>query len=142
MTRRTTFERGAQGLKRAWRAVEGLEELERSLRERETREIQEEEERSRWENKKKFEAKADEKDSHAAGKAKAKLQELVITKFQGTYLDCQRFWGQLEAEIDKSHIASVAKYSYLKELLVPRVRASIDRLPFTSEGYVRAKNKL
>ncbi|XP_067041104.1 DNA ligase 1-like [Acropora muricata] len=49
------------------RAVEGLEELERSLREQERREIQEEEERSRWEIKKKFAAKADEKDSDAAG---------------------------------------------------------------------------
>ena len=41
---------------------------------------------------------------------------------------------------DKSDIGQVAKFSYLKELLVPRVRATIDGLPFTSEGYVRAKN--
>ena len=121
------------------RVVEGLEELERSLRERETREIQEEEERSRWEIKRKFAAKADEKDSDAAGKAKAKLPKLVITKFQGTHLDWQRFWGQYEAEIDKSDIGTVAKYSDLKELLVRRVKATIDGLPFTSEGYVRAK---
>ena len=110
------------------------------MREQETREIQEEKERSRWEIKKKFAAKADEKDSDAAGKTKAKLPELVITKFQGTHLDWQRFWGQFEAEIDKSDIGTVAKFSYLKELLVPRVKAIIDGLPFTSEGYVRAKN--
>ena len=78
------------------RAVEGLEELERSLRERETRDIQEEEERSRWEIKKKVAAKADEKDSDAAGKSKAKLPKLVIIKFQGTHLDWQRFWGSLK----------------------------------------------
>ena len=124
------------------REVEGLEELERSLREQERREIQEGEERSRWEIKKMFAAKADEKDSDAAGKSKAKLPELVITKFQGTHLDWQRFWGQFEAEIDKSDIGTVAKFSYLKELLVPRVKAIIDGLPFTSEGYVRAKNIL
>ena len=44
-------------------AVEGLGELERSLREEETREIQEKEEKTRWEIKKKFETKADEKAS-------------------------------------------------------------------------------
>lgn len=123
------------------KAVEGFEELERSLREEETREIQEKEERSKWEIKKKFEAKADEKESES-GKPKAKLPKLVITKFQGTHLDWQRFWGQFEAEIDKSDIGPVAKFSYLKELLVPRVRATIDGLPFTSEGYTRAKNVL
>lgn len=64
----------------------------------------------------------------------------MITKFQGTHLDWQRFWGQFEAEIDKSDIGPVAKFSYLKELLVPRVRTTIDGLPFTSEGYTRAKN--
>ena len=76
------------------------------------------------------------------GKLKAKLPKLVITKFQGTHLDWQRFWGQFEAEIDKSDIGPVAKFSYLKELLVPRVRTTIDGLPFTSEGYTRAKNIL
>ena len=66
----------------------------------------------------------------------------MITKFQGTHLDWQRFWGQFEAEIDQSDIGPVAKFSYLKQLLVPRVRTTIDGLPFTSEGYTRAKNIL
>ena len=44
--------------------------------------------------------------------------------------------------IDKSDIGQVAKVLYLKELLVPRNRAAIDRLPFNSEGYTRAKNIL
>jgi len=121
--------------------VGGLEDLEQSLREEETRKIQEKEEKSKWEIKKKFEAKADGKEGDA-GKQKAKLPKLVITRFQGMYLDWQRFWGQFEAEIDKSDIGQVAKFSYLKELLVPRVRATIDELPFTSEGYGRAKNIL
>ena len=121
--------------------VEELEDLERSLREREARETQEKEEKVKWEIKKKFDAKPDEKESEG-GKSKVKLPKLVITKFQGTHLDWQRFWGQFEAEIDKSDIGKVAKFSYLKELLVPRVRAVVDGLPFNSEGYTRAKNIL
>ena len=72
----------------------------------------------------------------------AKLPKLVITKFQGTHLDWQRFWGQFETEIDKAEISQVAKLSYLKELVVPKVRAFIDGLPFTTEGYERAKSIL
>ena len=33
----------------------------------------------------------------------------------------------------------MSKFSYLKELLIPRVRLLIDSLPFTLEGYSRAK---
>ena len=123
------------------KVVEELEELEQTLREQEARETQEKEEKARLEIKKKFEAKTVEKESDA-GKPKVKLPKLVITKFQGTHLDWQRFWGQFEAEIDKSDINQVAKFSYLKELLVPKVRAVIDGLPFNSEGYTRAKNIL
>ena len=123
------------------KVVEQLQELEQKLREQEAREIQEKEEKARLEIKKKFEAKTIEKESDA-GKPKVKLPKLVITKFQGTHLDWQRFWGQFEAEIDKSDINQVAKFSYLKELLVPKVRAVIDGLPFNSEGYTRAKNIL
>ena len=36
----------------------------------------------------------------------------------------------------------MSKFSYLKELLIPRVRLLIDGLPFTSEGYSRAKSIL
>ena len=45
-------------------------------------------------------------------------------------------------EIDKAEITQVAKFSYLKELLVSKVRMSIDGLPFTCKGYERAKNIL
>ena len=36
----------------------------------------------------------------------------------------------------------VIRFAYLKDLLEPRVRAGIDGLPFSSEGYERAKNIL
>ena len=122
------------------KTIKGLEELERNLWEEKRTEIQEKEEKTIWEIKKKFEAKANEKESKAS-KPKAKLTKLFITKFQGMKLDWQRFWGQFEA-VDKSEISPVTKSSYLKELLVPRVRATTDGLPFTSEGYIIAENIL
>jgi hypothetical protein len=36
-------------------------------------------------------------------------------------------------------IAKISKFSYLKEMVVPKVRLTIDGLPFTTEGYERAK---
>ena len=143
MKNATKYKRLCKNLKldEVTKRSENLEELEQTLREREARETQEKEEKVRLEIKKKFEAKTVEKESDA-GKPKAKLPKLVITKFQGTHLDWQRFWGQFEVEIDKSDIGQVTKFSYLKELLVPKVRAVINGLPFNSEGYTRAKNIL
>ena len=68
----------------------------------------------------------------------AKLPKLVITKFNGTFQDWPRFWGQFSEAIDKSSIASVTKFSYLRELLAPKPRMSIEALPFSAEGYNRA----
>ena len=68
----------------------------------------------------------------------AKLPKLVITKFNGTFQDWPRFWGQFCEAIDKSSIASVTKFSYLRELLAPKPRMSIEALPFSAEGYNRA----
>ena len=73
---------------------------------------------------------------------KVKLPKLTITIFKGTSLDWTRFWNQFTAEIDSTKIAGVSKFSYLKELLDPKVKPLIDGLPFTSEGYKRAKNIL
>ena len=71
---------------------------------------------------------------------KAKLPKLIISKFEGTALDWFRFWNQFETQTDpQDHISSVTKYSYLKEFLLPHVRKLVDSLPFTSEGYSRAK---
>ena len=51
-----------------------------------------------------------------------KLPKLMITNFEGTYLDWFRFWNQFEIEIDKVEISAISKFSYLKEFLVPKVR--------------------
>ena len=72
----------------------------------------------------------------------AKLPKLVIPKFRGELTDWPRFWSQLEAEIDRAEVPGVTKYSYLKELVDPKIRKEIDGLPFSSEGYERAKNIL
>ena len=64
------------------------------------------------------------------------LPKLVITKFDGSFTDWNRFWAQ---SIEKSGIANVVKFSYLKELLGYKVRRDVESLPFTSEDYNRAK---
>ena len=71
-----------------------------------------------------------------------KLPKLVITKSEGTHLDWLRFWGQYDTEVGKSNLSTGGNFSYLKELLNPRVRALIDGLLFNTEGYERAKNIL
>ena len=57
-------------------------------------------------------------------------------------MDWFRFWNLFESEIDKAAIGPVSKFSYLIELLISRVRLLINSLPFTSEGYSRAKSIL
>ena len=66
--------------------------------------------------------------------AVAELPKLTIRKFNGTNLDWTRFWGQFTKGIDQSSMAVITKFSYLKEFVVPKVRKSIDGLPFTPEG--------
>ena len=73
---------------------------------------------------------------------KVTLPKLFITRFNGTHLDWFRFWNQFESYIEKSELSPVSKSSYLKELVFPKVRSLIDELPFTTEGYTRAKNTL
>ena len=72
----------------------------------------------------------------------AKLPKLVISKFNGTYMDWPRFWGQFTETIVKSNIAAVSKFAYLRELLDSKVKNTIEVLPFTAEGYNRAKSIL
>ena len=69
----------------------------------------------------------------------AKLPKLVISKFSGNYQDWQRFWGQFTETIDKTYIAPITKFTYLCELLDPKIKHVVDSLPFTPEGYNRAK---
>ena len=71
-----------------------------------------------------------------------KLPKLSITKFSGKFSDWLPFWNTFEAEIDSTDLPAVSKFGYLKELLEPKVRVDIDGLPFSIEGYERAKNIL
>ena len=63
-------------------------------------------------------------------------------QFSGELTDWPRFWNQFEAEINRAEVAAVTKFSYLKELVDPKVKTTLDGLPFTTEGYQRAKNIL
>ena len=71
-----------------------------------------------------------------------KLPKLQIRKFRGKFSDWFPFWNTFEAEIDSTDLPAVSKFGFLKELLEPKIRADIDGLPFTTEGYERAKNIL
>ena len=71
-----------------------------------------------------------------------KLPKLVITKFDGSHMDWPRFWGQFSENIDKTSVAPITKFTYLRELVTPHVSRTIEALPFTAEGYNRAKSIL
>ena len=72
----------------------------------------------------------------------AKLPKLVITKFSRELTDWPRFWNQFDAEIDRSEVAVITKFLYLKELVDLKVKTAIDGLPLMTDGYQRAKNIL
>ena len=71
-----------------------------------------------------------------------KLPKLVISKFNGTYLDWLRFWEQFTSQIDKSAIADGAKLTYLQKLPEEKPKQEIMGLPFSSDGYKQANNTL
>ena len=50
----------------------------------------------------------DAKQTQGTGTA-AKLPKLTITKFDGTYLDWNRFWGQFTEAIDKTGMVAITK---------------------------------
>ena len=75
-------------------------------------------------------------------KSQTRLPKLEIPIFQGTYLDWTRFWSLFASQIDKTDVTSEAKFAYLKELVIPKVRAMIEKLPCSSEGYEKAKEFL
>ena len=72
----------------------------------------------------------------------AKLPKLVITKFDGTYMDWPRFWGQLEETINKTSIPNVTKFTCLRELLNNKVKKTVEALPSSVKGYNGAKTIL
>ena len=57
-------------------------------------------------------------------------------------MDWPRFWGQFTETIDKTSVAPITKFSYLRELHDPKVKRTIEALPLTVEGYNRAKSIL
>ena len=71
-----------------------------------------------------------------------KLPNLTITKFNGKYEAWLPFWSKFVAEVDSTDLGAVSKFAYLKELIEPKVRISIDGQPFTTEGHDRSKNTL
>ena len=73
---------------------------------------------------------------------KMKLSKLVLTKFDGAALDWFRFWKHFETDVDKQVITPETKFAFLEEFLISHVRKSMEGLPFTSEGYARAKSIL
>ena len=88
----------------------------------------------------KFEASSKENDKNVGtANVEVKLPKLEIAEFDGSPLDWPRFWGQFKETVDKQSIAPVSKFSYLCGYLSPKVRQGIEGLPFSSEGYNRAK---
>ena len=71
-----------------------------------------------------------------------RLLKLSITKFDRKFATWLSFWNNFEVKIDFTALPTVKKFSYLKELVEPKVKTDIDGLPLTSEGYERAKNIL
>ena len=43
------------------------------------------------------------------------------------------------SEIDSTDLPQVTKFAYLKELVLSKVRADIDGLPFSTEGYMKGQ---
>ena len=72
----------------------------------------------------------------------AKLPKLPITKFNGKIEAWLPFWGKFKSEIDSTDLPALTRFSYLKELLEESVRTDIDGLPFTEDGYTKAKGIL
>ena len=56
--------------------------------------------------------------------------------------DFIRFWPQFETEIDQADISHVSKLNYLNSLLRGKASNDIQGLPYSEEGYKRAKEIL
>ena len=67
-----------------------------------------------------------------------KFLKVATSKFEGTHLDWQRFWSQIQCGIDCAEFIQVIKYHFLEEILKPKVRVLVNGLRFTAEGYERA----
>ena len=56
----------------------------------------------------------------------SKTTQVVIMKFNRTYADWPRYWGQYSESIDKSGVPPVTKFVYQRELLDAKVRKMIE----------------
>ncbi len=83
-----------------------------------------------------------DKNAENASYIDAKLPKIEIAQFDGSPLDWPRFWGQFIETVDKRSVAPVNKFAYLCGFLSPKVKTVIEGLPFTPEGYNRAKSIL
>ena len=92
--------------------------------------------------KREYEKENEPKSEKEQNVSQVKFLKLTISKFEGTHLDWFRFWSQSECEIDLAEFVQVTKFNFLKNMLKPKIRALVDGLPFTTEGYERAKNIL
>ena len=101
-------------------------------------------EQEKRERDEKFALALEEKKLEMAEKRRiqTKLPQLEISEFQGTYLDWVRFWNLFTSQVDEAPLKDEAKFAYLKELVQPKVRSTIDKLPHNSEGYKKAKELL
>ena len=96
-------------------------------------------------NTKKFSKTSSEATPYKSGSMigmQAKLPKLIITKFTGACTDWPRFWGQFQENIDKTSAPAITKFAYLRELLSDKVKHVVEALPFSPEGYNRAKSIL
>ena len=53
-----------------------------------------------------------------------------------------RFWSSFKYQIDQTEISEQEKFAYFEELVIAKVRAMIEKLPCSAEGYKRAKDML
>ena len=72
----------------------------------------------------------------------ARLPKLEISKFMGDSLDWNRCWEQFESEIHNTTKPAVTKFAYLRELLGKRPKTEILGLPYSEDGYKKAKEVL
>ena len=75
----------------------------------------------------------DRKGKECSSIIKAELPKLIMTRFSGTHNDWIKFWNQFEAEMDKSNWPSISKFSYLKEILEPKLCLLVDGLTFKTK---------
>ena len=57
-----------------------------------------------------------------SGDIQAKLPKLVITKFDGTFMDWPRFWGQFWETIDETNVAAITKFRIYASFSTPKLK--------------------